>query len=230
VKTEEREEARRLRRDEGRSVREIQQLLGVSKSSVSSWVRDIELAPEQVEALRQRNPRYNAQLNGSHANVARALSRRAKYQEDGRLLARLGRREYIAGCMLFWAEGSRCGNSLQLTNSDPELIRFFVHFLRRQLGVPDEKIRVACNLFADHEERQHEIEQFWLDVVALPRSALTKTMVNRYSKWSQKKRKNKLPYGTCRVSIHDTRLEHLLYGSIQELAAFERDEWLTLRP
>jgi transcriptional regulator with XRE-family HTH domain len=43
VKTAEREEARRLRRDEGLSVKELAGLLGVSKSSVSLWVRDIEL-------------------------------------------------------------------------------------------------------------------------------------------------------------------------------------------
>jgi hypothetical protein len=46
--------------------------------------------------------------------------------------------------------------------------------------VPDGKFRVACNLFADHVERQ--IEQFWLDELQLPRSCLTKSAVNRYSR------------------------------------------------
>jgi DNA-binding transcriptional regulator YiaG len=43
VKTVERKEARRMRRAEGRSIKEIARLLGVSTSSVSLWVRDIEL-------------------------------------------------------------------------------------------------------------------------------------------------------------------------------------------
>jgi hypothetical protein len=85
---------------------------------------------------------------------------------------------------------------------------------------------ISCNLFADHEPRQREIENFWLDALGLPPSSLCKSIVNRYSKYSQKKRKNKLPYGTCRISVHSTEIAHTIYGSIQELAGFERPEWL----
>jgi transposase len=52
MKKPEREIVRALRRDEGRSMREIAEMVGVSKSSVSLWVRDIDLTPEQHEALR----------------------------------------------------------------------------------------------------------------------------------------------------------------------------------
>jgi transposase-like protein len=44
MKAAEREQARRLRR-EGSGVRAIALTLGVSRSSVSRWVRDIELSP-----------------------------------------------------------------------------------------------------------------------------------------------------------------------------------------
>ena len=128
--------------------------------------------------------------------------------------------------MLFWAEGSRKRNSVHFSNSDPEMVRFFVSFLRTYYGVDDERFRVWCNLFADHAERQHEIEQFWLDLLALPRTALTQSTVNVYSKHTKKKRTNKLPYGTCRVTVFDTRLVQSLYGAIQEYAGFTRDAWL----
>jgi hypothetical protein len=101
-----------------------------------------------------------------------------------------------------------------------------VSFLRRYFEVPDEKFRVACNLFADHLERQREIEQFWLDLVGVPRTCMTKTMVNNYSRYSQKKRKNRLPYGTCRVTVSDTQVAQHLYGAIQEYGGFSRPEWL----
>jgi transposase-like protein len=51
MKTEERNEARRLRAEQGASVKELARLLGVSRSSVSLWVRDIELAETQYLAL-----------------------------------------------------------------------------------------------------------------------------------------------------------------------------------
>ena len=128
--------------------------------------------------------------------------------------------------MLYWAEGAKRRNTAKLTNADPEVLAFFVRFLRRELGVPDTKMRVHCNLFADHLARQHEIENFWLGHLELPRSALQKSAVNVYSKYSQKKRVNKLPYGTCALLVHSTRVVQTIYGSIQEYGGFERPEWL----
>jgi hypothetical protein len=128
--------------------------------------------------------------------------------------------------MLFWAEGSRRRDAVQITNSDPELLRLFTRFLRTSFDVRDDAMRVTCHLFADHLERQTEIEQHWLDVLGLPRSCLTKSSVNVYSKYSLKKRRNKLPYGTCRVTVSSTRLVQTLYGSIQEYGGFDRPEWL----
>ncbi len=55
---------------------------------------------------------------------------------------------------------------------------------------------------------------------------LTKSTVNVYSKYSQKKRTNKLPYGTCRLSVHSTAIVQHIYGAIQEYAGFDRPEWL----
>ena len=87
-------------------------------------------------------------------------------------------------------------------------------------------MRVTCHLFADHLARQREIEQFWLDVTGLPRSSLRKSMVNKYSRASQRKRVNMLPYGTCKLIVHSTEIVQTIYGSIQELGGFNRPEWL----
>jgi len=128
--------------------------------------------------------------------------------------------------MLFWAEGSRARNAVEFVNSDPAMIKFFVRFLRSCYGVPDSRITVTCNLFAEHQARRREIEDFWLRTLALPRTQLRSTRINRYSKYSQKKRRNKLPYGTCRIKVYDTALVQNLYGAIQEYGGFEREAWL----
>jgi AcrR family transcriptional regulator len=226
VKTVEREEARRLRAVEGLSVREITRRLGVSKGSVSLWVRDVPLTDAQRARLQAANPRYGGQNAGAATNARRARVARSAWQEEGRELARARGSDFAAGCMLYWAEGSKTRNVAQLSNSDPEVVRFFVDFLRRHFDVPDRDIRVTCNLFADHLPDQERIEQFWLDVLQLPPECLRKSIVNVYSKYSQKKRKNMLPYGTCRVSVHRTRLIQTIYGAIQEYGGFERPEWL----
>jgi transcriptional regulator with XRE-family HTH domain len=226
MKTHERNLARVLRRVEGLPINEIARRLSVSKSSVSYWVRDVELTTEQQEKLRQMNPAYNRQLSGSRNNAARHRANRLAAQESGRTLAHQGDPIHMAGCMLYWAEGSRHRNQIRFTNSDPEMVRFFAAFLRTYFSLRDEEIRVSCNLFPDHLERQREIELFWLEVVGVPKSSLRKSTVNTYSKYSKKKRQNKLPYGTCRVIVSQTRIVQSIYGSIQEYAGFERPAWL----
>jgi hypothetical protein len=47
-----------------------------------------------------------------------------------------------------------------------------------------------------------------------------------YSRHSKRKRLNKLPYGTCRLTVCDVRIAQHLYGAIQEYGGFERPEWL----
>ena len=182
----------------------------------------------QREALASRNPALNPDFSASRTRAHRALSERLRYQAEGRSLAKHGDPEFAAGCMLFWAEGSRSRNAVRFTNSDPQMMSFFIRFLRRHFAVTDDVVRVWCNLFADHASVRDQVEQFWLDTLGLPRSSLGKSTVNVYSKHSKKMRQNVLPYGTCRISVHRTRIAQMLYGAIQEIAAFDRREWATM--
>jgi transposase-like protein len=224
MKTQERERARRLRRDRGLSVKELARALGDSKSTISLWVRDIELSDEQHAKLAARSSW--GRLAGSRTNAARGLARRNNAQSEGRARAQRGGTLHVAGCMLYWAEGSRSRNSVEFVNSDPAMMKFFLHFLRSILRVPDTKVSLRCNLFVDHQERQRDIEDFWLESLGLPPACLRRSTVNRFSKYSKKKRQNKLPYGTCRLTVCDTRIVQHIYGAIQEYAGFDREEWV----
>ena len=128
--------------------------------------------------------------------------------------------------MLYWAEGAKERNRLKVTNSDPELLAFFASFLRSEFGLSSEQMRLYCNLFADHVERQREIEDYWLKRLELSRSSLRKSTVNVYSKHSKRTRIGKLPYGTSALVVHSTRIVQTISGSIQEYGGFERPEWL----
>jgi predicted transcriptional regulator len=225
MKTAERIEARRLRR-EGISIKNIARRVGVSQSSVSIWVRDIELTPEQHQRLNERNRLHYRQVLAHAVLAERHRERRRAAQMEGRRQARAGDPFHAAGCMLYWAEGSKTRNAVKITNSDPEVLRFFVRFVRAYFDVTDEMFRVTCNLFADHVEIQGKVEQYWLDQLELPRASLRKSVVNVYSKYSQKKRSNRLPFGTCRVSVYRTAIVQHIFGAIQEYAGFDRPEWL----
>jgi transposase len=221
MKTPERRRARALRAA-GLSVREVAKAVGISQSSASLWVRNIVLTPQQRRALDDRGERGRAVTRRRKAERARAI--RKGYQEEGRRLVRERGVSYAAGCMLYWAEGDKSRNSVRMSNSDPEVLVVFTKFLRDHFGVPAEKIVISCNLFADHLARQRDIEQYWLRRLDLPESSLRKSMVNIYSKYSKKKRKRLLPYGTCKLTVHSTRIVQTIYGSIQEYGGFDRPD------
>jgi hypothetical protein len=223
MKTEARDKARSMRL-EGSSIREIEQRLGVARSSVSRWVSGVELTSQQLAELERRSGA--GRLAGAAVNAERARTRRREWQEEGRRRARAGNASYISGCMLYWGEGSKSRSTVELTNSDVALVRVFADFLRQHFDVVDESMRLRCNLFADHAAHQSAIERHWLDALQLPEASLLDSRVNRYSKYSQKKRTNSLPYGTARLVVHSTRILQTIYGSIQELGDFDRPEWL----
>jgi hypothetical protein len=223
VKTDEKRRARELRA-RGLSVREVAKLAGVSQSAASVWVRDVRITAAQRRALEERGERGRARARTRKSTTARDVRR--AYQNEGRRLARERGPAYAAGCMLYWAEGSKRRNTLKVTNADPELLAFFADFLRREFDVPPDKMRLHCNLFADHLARQSEIENYWLTRLGMPRSSLRKSVVNVFSRSSKRTRIGKLPYGTSALVVHSTRIVQTIYGSIQEYGGFDRPEWL----
>ena len=125
-----------------------------------------------------------------------------------------------------WVQDLKTKQISRLTNSDPNLVAFFLNFLRQCYNVSDDKIAISINCFTDSGRSVEEIEQYWLERLGLPRDCLRKTIVNQYSKYSTKKRKGKLQFGVCALSVCSTELVQDIYGAIQEYAGFSSEAWL----
>jgi orotate phosphoribosyltransferase-like protein len=69
LKTAERARARELRA-KGWSIKDIERQLNVSRSSVSLWIRDVVLAPEQLERLVAR-VRWGPMISGERKATSR---------------------------------------------------------------------------------------------------------------------------------------------------------------
>ena len=140
MKKDKRDEARRLRQEQGLAITDICKQLGVAKSSVSMWVRDIVLTEEQQAALHKQHYAYWAQTRGAHTNAIKGRERRVIYQEEGRQKAREGDPLHLAGCMLYWGEGAKNRNALKISNSDSGMLVFYMRFLRETLKLPNSRI------------------------------------------------------------------------------------------
>lgn len=229
MKKVEKDEARRLRREEGLGIRDIATKLGVAKSSVSLWVRDIVLSPEQSERLKMRCPIFNRKMSygGNIGIYKKWLERRIQYQGAGATLAKAYGLDptFMSGCMLYWAEGHKSKNCLTISNSDVDLLKFFVTFLKTYFGVPASHFTVRVHHYTNAISTDVK-HKYWTEQLGLPLSAVRKGQVDNYSKAS-KRLKDSLPYGTCHVSIlHGQSVLQAIYGALQYFVGFKKDAWL----
>lgn len=228
VKVDERREAaRRLRAERGWSVKRIARTLRAAQSSVSVWVRDIELTPDQRLSLARGSDEGRAR--GNARTSARAREARQQAQAEGRHRAKSGSALHAIGCMLFWGEGSKERNRIVFTNADPDMMALFVRFLRDCYGVRDEQLSLTCNCFLNNGLTLREIEHWWLDRLGLPESSIRRAVVNRPSNGGTAKHR-RIPYGTARLVLCSTATAQSIYGAIQEYAGIERPDWLDCRP
>lgn len=146
-------EARRLRLA-GMPFKRIATELGVSPSSVFVWTQDIQLsAAQNSENLRGPRGPLNAERLRKQAAAWAETCRasRRECQNEGRVDARREKPLHMAGCMLYWAEGTKSRNALVFANSDRSMMVFFRRFLTEALGVPVSAIRMRLNVYTAME-------------------------------------------------------------------------------
>jgi len=221
IKRETREQARQLR-TQGISIITIAKELGVAKSSVSQWVRDIELTRAQIEALKQNQHCSPAQLKGSKTNYTKAIAQRKLWQEEGRAKAHENHDLHRVGCMLYWAEGSKGRNNIMFANSDPEMMKLFIRFLREELHIPEKDFIVVLHCHTHDTAEWERITHYWLGILGLTQ----RNMRNINVKQGSDSRKNRLHNGICTLRVYSTELAMHIYGAIQEYGGFDRPEWL----
>lgn len=206
--------ARRLR-SLGLDYDEIVASLGVSKSSVSLWVRDLPRPPRlSVEECRKRS------AEGSRRYwEAERLAREARLAGvAGRAAAEVGdmtdREIVIAGAIAYWCEGSKSKPHRRLDrvvfiNSDPALIGFFLKFLDTA-DVPREALvfRVYIHETADVESAQ----RFWLGLTGAEPSQFRRPVLKRHNPKTIRKNVGEGYLGCLRI---DVRRSSDLYRRIE---------------
>jgi transcriptional regulator with XRE-family HTH domain len=164
-------------RAQGWTYKEICDELGVSRSSVSLWVRDVEFdraAWEERAHNNYVNGNHGPRLNRTHAQ------RQAKESEITRLrrkgverIGRLTEREFlIAGAMLYAGEGFKTESAAGVANSDPRLLLFFVTWLRRFFPIDERRLRVRLYLHAGLD--LEAASNFWSELLHIPLAQFNK--------------------------------------------------------
>ena len=159
-------------RAEGRSYREIREVVGVSKSSLSLWLRDVPLTEEQKLALAQRGPAATTERFETNRALATCRRERIRTEAHNQITEVSQSELFVAGVVAYWAEGTknkpwRHGSAVKFINSDPNLIRLFLAWLQL-ISVPADRLIFRLHI---HESADASgALAFWSDVVGAPPS------------------------------------------------------------
>jgi len=130
--------ARELRA-EAWTLQDIATELGVSKSSVGLWVRDVDFVPNPRRHSRHQRP--------SSLHVRKVAEIERCKQEGVEWIGRMSEREFlILGAALYAGEGSKTSDKLCVANSDPRMIWTFTTWLRRFFDVDESRLRMRLYL------------------------------------------------------------------------------------
>ena len=213
-------------RGQGFSYKEIMRFFPVAKSTVSNWCKDIELTDSQIQRLQERKKQgsYAAGLKGSKANQERRAKEVQQIKESAKSEVPLlmNNNLWIAGLMLYWAEGNKSKN-IGVTNSDPNIIKFMMEWFREYCDVDDAKFKLYLNLHSGQNEEK--IKEFWYELIKLPKEQFGKSYIKKEGTGH---RKNILYKGTLRIIICNSNLLHRILGWIEgAIELFEYNKFLT---
>lgn len=204
MKKEAQKEARKLRA-QGHSIKEITRHLGVAKSSVSIWVRDIELTSQQKNRLSKKGHSLEAIEKRRSTRLANERARRQIFIDAAkRDIKKISKRDlFMIGISLYWGEGSKTKrNSVEFANSDPRLIQIMMLFFSKVCEVPQYKFR--GHVYLHPHLNVTKAEKYWSSVSGIPLKQFQKT-TQQHNKGSRNK-KDTLPYGTFMIGVYDTKL------------------------
>lgn len=193
----ERAEAGRSLRRQGWTYSEIMEVFPVGKGTLSGWCRDIRLTEEQIEAIKARQP--PGSRTGIPVDTQRKRRREveAMQQEAGAEVPHLVLHPlWLAGTVLYWAEGSKTKRVLEVVNTDPRALKLFVSWAR---AFHDQEARFVLALHLHEGNEEAAAMSFWRDALELPAARFTKSYIKPAGTGH---RKNKVAHGVCRVHMN----------------------------
>ncbi len=174
-KTEEKLQAIALRRL-GYSVNEIVGQLGVAKSSISVWVRNIHLTSSaqkrlltkiklgQLKGAENKRRKTQTVIDAHSSTALHELYHSSAFSKT---------HEKMICALLYWCEGAKDSyQGVSFVNSDPSLIKLFLALFRNAFPLDEEKFRACIHLHHYHNPEKQL--KFWTHITNIPKKQFIK--------------------------------------------------------
>lgn len=203
-------------RAKGLSYNEILRKIPVARSSISLWCRNVPLTPKQQSRLRKKK---DGQLKGIKAiqkmfwekrrlNFIKGAERAKKIRPDTSV-------KFVAGLMIYWAEGNKGKGPTAITNSDPKIIKFMSSWFGEFFGVSPKNLKIYLNLHSGQDEKR--AISFWSKLTRVPPGNFGKSFIKPTGSGYKK---NIHYHGTARLTIRKTGSTYLLFQILGSINGF----------
>lgn len=195
-------------RKRGFTYSEIAKICGISKSTVSAWLKDetfsLAVAKENMrKAVLQNTKRLslinkarNAERKNRYAEAVKSAETEFTHYKKDPL--------FIAGLMLYIGEGdTQRRHLIRISHARPDIHRLFMAFCYTYLGVSTRELHFWLLLYPDH----HEVKamKYWCKQAGLSLAQFYKNQVIQ-----GKSTKHTLQFGVGNTIIGSTVLKHKL--------------------
>lgn len=203
AKSTQRLKARELRR-QGKSINKIVRLTGTTRDSVSSWCRDIELSKAQKQKLWSKSraksqKRFQAYCERRRRETKEKIEKLKKKRIKA--IGFLNEREiFVAGALLYWAEGFKTGGQVGFANSDPDMIKFFINWVTGCCDISRDRLKARVGLNISHKHRIAEIEDYWSRVTGLSKTQFNKPSYKK-TNWKKRFENPEKYYGVLQIRV-----------------------------
>lgn len=191
----ERARARELR-SQAWTLQEIADELGVSKGSVSLWVRDVDFVPKP------RNRGHSSNTPHPFHLEKLAEIERCRVEADV-FVGALSERDLEMFCLALYAgEGSKTDGPVKFANTNVSLMRIFATWLRQAFDIDETRLRVVLYLHADLDVES--ATAFWSRSLVVPPDQFTKP----YRAVADTTRRANRHVNGCATLVYSCRLTH----------------------
>jgi hypothetical protein len=206
-------------RKHGKSYAEITQKLGVPKSTLSGWLRDIPFS-EKVKYDNILKAKRIWARNLISYNEKRGQLNQEKYNLEIDLFAsqvpKLTTSQlFFLGMGIYLGEGGkRDKRSARLSNANSDIIILAMRFFRECCNVQTHEFRPWVHIHPNINPE--EAIKYWAEVTKVPSEQIrTQLVVSRASKG--KRLKDRLPYGTLHIRINRAHVMRRIHGWMKGL-------------
>ncbi len=173
-----------LLRKQGKSLPYVHTTLGIPKSTLSYWFKDVTLTDKQKLRL-HTNWKNGLVKARSAAVVWHNNGKRERLQMAERqaidLLEKIDVRNLhiteLALALLYLGEGTKAKEETGMGSSDPVILKFFIYCLRNIYDVPEDKIKYELHLRAD--QNPEKMMLFWAKELGVKKANFSKPYLDQ---------------------------------------------------